>query len=445
MQFLRDMAYRVFQRKHTAHHEAIYQEILRFKPEQAEVYLRQLIKHAQTHVPFYTERLPKSIDWVQKFENIPLLTKATIKDNLERLKSDDIDSRDWRWNHTGGSTGQPLTVAQDRTYDYWRVASERFFYEQMLGVEVDRVPKVLLWGSMADVFKQKARLKDRIFTWAQNLTTLNTYTMSEEHMAQYIEIINKRKPVIIRGYAGSLHRIARYAKEHNLRLYHPKVVVSAAETLTKEMRELMEEMYGCKVHNYYGSREVGAIAGECKKGKIHIFAFNHRMEVLDMEGKPVAPGQEGRVIITTLHNYAMPLIRYQIEDTAIAGGACACGLQLPTIEHVTGRIWDYFVTKEGEMVLGGVFTRQLWDKPWVREFQVVQNDYEDFDIFYVPKGEPPQAEMEYIEGRIRFVMGENCQVKWHAVEEIPKTPQGKHLFTISHVSRRLFGEKREEE
>ena len=217
-------------------------------------------------------------------------------------------------------------------------------------------------------------------------------------------------------------------------MYKPKFVYSSAETLQPFMRELIEEVFGCKVYDFYGSREVGAIAGECSHGKMHIFSFNNLVEVVDFSGNPVAPGEEGRVIITTLHNYSMPLIRYDIGDTARLGEApCSCGSPLPVIEEITGRITDHFLTRDGGLVHGEYFSHLFYFKRWVAEFQVVQEDFDLIKIYFVKNLNftPPSQDIEDIEKKIRLVMGEDCKIEWIEVKVIPPTPQGKRLFTRS--------------
>jgi phenylacetate-CoA ligase len=258
--------------------------------------------------------------------------------------------------------------------------------------------------------------------------------MTESDMNRYLAIINSYKPDLIRGYAGSLYVLSRYAEKKGISMHSPRAVVSTAEMLTEEMRERIERVFGTKVYNFYGSRETNNLAGECNEGLLHILAFHNYIEILDWYGRPVQEGEEGRVIVTNLHNYSMPFIRYEIGDTAILGSKkCKCGNPLPTLKKVTGRITDHFINEKGALIHGEYFTHLFYLKDWVRAFQVIQEDYKKIRILIVLGDKVNESEKKDIEEKIKLVMGADCQVIWEFVDEIPKTPQGKHLYTRSLI------------
>jgi phenylacetate-CoA ligase len=307
----------------------------------------------------------------------------------------------------------------------------------MLGIEEPIVRKVILWGSERDIFQGGLGWKARLSNWLSNTVFLNSFRMTEDDMGRYLTIINSYKPDLIRGYAGSLYELCRYAKKRGIKMHTPKAVVSTAETLMDKMREEIENVFGTKVYDFYGSRETNNLAGECKEGLLHIFAFHNYIEVLDSYDRPVKEGEEGRIIVTNLHNYSMPFIRYEIGDMAILGPKkCKCGSLLPTLKKITGRITDHFVKKDGTVIHGEYFTHLFYFKDWVKAFQVVQEDYQKIRILVVLKNKVNEHEKKDIENKVKLVMGWDCQVVWEFVDDIPKTPQGKHLYTLSKVWRR---------
>jgi phenylacetate-CoA ligase len=391
-------------------------------------YRQALLKYARDHVPYYRQHLDG--DWTA----LPTLTKTLIRENLQDLQSDDLSTRQCLTTSSGGSTGQPISLVQDAEYREWNAATQDFFCRHLIGVDYGRVPTVVLWGSERDLFGLHESWKHRIRNWLLDTTFLNSFRMTQQDMARYVEIINRRKPVLLRGYAGSLYEMARFAKARGLRLHHPRKIWSAAETLRPFMRQAIEEMFNCPVHDFYGSREVGPMAGECEKGRLHIFSFNNLVEVVDANNQPVGPGQEGRVLVTTLHNFAMPLIRYDIGDAAVAGEPCDCGLALPTLARVLGRVTDHFKARDGTLVHGEYFTHLFYFRDWVREFQVLQRDFDLIEVYYVRHGTIAESDVAEINGKIRLVMGANCRIEWREVAEIPRTPQGKLLYTRSLVA-----------
>jgi phenylacetate-CoA ligase len=429
-------AYRNLTLKPPRQRELFYNEILQSYGEQSQAYLQSLLDYATVRVPYYTNLADSWREGNSELTHFPLLTKPLIRENFERLKSDEIASRNCFLNSSGGSTGQPISIMQDREFEEWREATELFYYRQFLGIDLGGLPQVILWGSTKDIKRQTNTkdIKGKLLKLIQPTTFLNSFKMTKEDLQQYVEIINQERPVLIKAYAGSLYQLAKFVKNNNLSIHRPKLLYTSAETLRPFMRELIEDVFGCKVYDFYGSREVGAIAGECSRGKIHIFNFNNYLEVVDRDNNPVQLGEEGRILVTTLHNYSMPLIRYEIGDMAIPGKPCDCGSSLPTLARVTGRVKDHFLTKEGTMVDGGYFTRQFYFRNWVDEFQVLQKDFDFIEIYYVSNGEPVASEMADICTQIRLAMGEDCQIEWHQVEEVPRTPQGKLLYTRSLVN-----------
>ena len=399
-------------------------------------HLEKLLSHAYQNVPFYIKRLNSIVRdcglSIDDFDKIPLLTKRDVREYGKELISKDIGTRKWFYNSSGGSTGEPVRFIQDELFYKWSAASKRIYYENIIGINEPAVKKILLWGSERDIFKGTIGFKAKMMNWLTNTKFLNSFRMSETDMEQYVKILNSYKPDLIRAYAGSLYELCKFIEKKRIAIHRPKVIVTSAEKLRREMREKIESVFGTKVYDFYGSREVDCIAGECNAGLLHIFTFNSYVEVLNEHNYSVKEGEIGKIIITTLHNYSMPLIRYEIGDTAVLGPKkCKCGNPLPTLKEVSGRITDHFIREDKTIIHGEYFTHLFYLKDWINAFQVVQEDYGKIRIFVVPRGDINEAEKREIESKIKFVMGKNCNILWEFVEEIPATNSGKHIYTKS--------------
>lgn len=350
-------------------------------PGEAEKALEQLLAFAKQHVPYYRDSFARGQGDGRRLDAWGVLTKSDIRTNADALTSKDGVERGSHANSSGGSTGEPLTVFQNRPYKDWQVATERFYYERFVGVDYDACSKIVLWGSERDIFAQGIGISAKVKNWFGQTSLLNSFRMTEKDMDVFIGEINRRKPHLVHAYAGSLYQLASHGKARALKAHRPSAIVTSAETLQPFMRKSIEEYFRCKVHDFYGSREVGPMAAECDKGRMHLFNFNNYVEVLGDRNRPVNPGEEGRVIVTTLHNYSMPLIRYEIGDLAVRGEACSCGYPGPTLDKILGRVTDHFVTEDGTLVHGEYFTHLFYFKPWVREFQVLQEDRKKIKIY----------------------------------------------------------------
>lgn len=408
-----------------------------------ETHIMNLILHAYKNVPYYRRILKEAgianneTITIQKFEKIPMLTKEIIGN--KNLASTDYTTRRWYYNYSGGSTGEPTRFIQDENYGKWFKATSKYYYKDMLGIDEVSAKKVILWGSPRDIFKGNVGLKAKISNWLENTTFLNSFRMTKEDMQGYIKIINTHKPDLIRGYAGSLYELCKYAEEAGLSIYAPKILVSSAETLLDKMREKIETVFRTKIYDFYGSRETASLAGECQCGLMHIFTFNNYIEILDDHNQPVKEGEMGKVVVTNLHNYSMPFIRYEIGDAAVLGSKkCKCGNMLPTLEKVAGRVEEQFVREDGGIVIGYFFVHLLGvvrNKGHIKKFQVIQEDYKRIKILIIPEGVMDKLEKKSIEDKIRAVMGKDCKIIWDFVEDIPKTKSGKYLYTKSLVKR----------
>lgn len=407
-----------------------------------EKYLTKLLLHAYKNVPYYHHIFEEvgvvsdgTVD-LSKFSKIPILTKETMREHHQELISKDYKTRKWYYNSSGGSTGEPTRFIQDDTYTKWGNVAFYYWYKDILGVDEPDVKKIILWGSERDLFQGGMGWKTKIVNWLTNTVFLNSFRMTEEDMENYIKTINVYKPDLIRGYAGSLYELCRYAERKNIDVYTPKIVVGAAETLSDEMRHKIENVFGTKVYDYYGSRETNNLAGECKEGLMHVLAFHNYIEVLNNHNQPVKEGEEGRVIVTNLHNYSMPFIRYEIGDMAVLGHErCKCGNVLPTLKKITGRITDHFVKEDGAIIHGEYFTHLFYLKDWVKAFQVIQEDYKRIRLLIVLGGDIRDSERKDIEDKIKLVMGKDCKIIWEFIEQILRTESGKYLYTKSLVRR----------
>ncbi|MGG1663554.1 phenylacetate--CoA ligase family protein [Brevibacillus sp. NRS-1366] len=410
--------------------------------------LARLLRHAYEHVPYFRSRLeeagvvsPEGSVFLDKFTKLPLMERGTFYPFYETLKSDDLGRRKWYENWSGGSTGEPIRLIQDNAYFQWNQAV-KIMYDQWSSRElVDK--QIVLWASERDLMVGKETWKTYMGRWMRNEQWLNTRKMSESCLQNYVERINRFRPVQILAYVESLYELARYAEDRGLAVHSPRSIMTTASMLYPHMRGKIEQVFQAPVFNRYGSREIGAIACECEQHTgLHVSMFTHYVEIVAPDGRPVSPGETGELVITSLHNYAMPIIRYRIGDTASwAVESCSCGRSLPMLKEITGRVNDCFVKPNGELVDGRMFVILLGTQSFVKKFQVMQNEVGQLDISIIPIQEMHDPHYFYQDGiekivaKCRDLMGEEVHIQLHFVQDIPTTASGKFRFTISNVKR----------
>lgn len=408
--------------------------------------MTNLLAHAAKHVPYYARVLRDAgvvngsgaID-LRHFSRIPLLDKPTIRQHFESLKSDDLRTRKWYCETSGGSTGEPVRLVQDMDYK-WCAKAGSMLTDSWTGYHVG-MKKVLLWGSERDLFVGRETPRIRFLRWLRNEEWCNVFRVTPELMRQYVEAINRHRPVQILAYAGSIYELARFIQQEGLSVYSPKGIMTSAGTLYPYMRQPIEEVFRAPVFNRYGSREVGNIATECERHEgLHITMPTHHVEVLREDGSPAATGEVGEIVVTLLTNFSMPLIRYRIGDMATRSDkTCSCGRAWPMLGSVTGRVTDTFIARNGTQVHGEYFTHLMYFQDWVEKFQVVQEEVDLIRMVIKLKGKeaPPEdsATRREIVEKVRLVMGSDCRVAWDFVPDIAPTASGKFRYTLSKVAR----------
>jgi len=231
-----------------------------------------------------------------------------------------------------------------------------------------------------------------------------------------------------------LEYLARYIKLHGGLRTKLQSVITAAETVTPAQRELLHEVFQVPVLASYGSREFMLIAMECEHGGMHISADNLLVECL-RDGSPAAPGELGQVVITDLHNYGMPFIRYQIGDVAtIRAGLCPCGRGLPMLQDVHGRMPDTIQTPDGKLISGLFFPHLLKEFDWIEQFQVIQKELDKLHVKLVaPDRRAAEQGLPQLRQEIFAVTGKDMQIEIIFVEDIPRTATGKHRNVVSEI------------
>ncbi len=271
--------------------------------------LARLIAHAYAHVPYYrrvmTERgiRPEHIRSAEDLVLLPLLTRDVIQERLVELRAERAVDRPHliRANHTGGSTGTPLTFYQDEDYRTWGTMDLVRNYE-MCGYRLGD-PIAFLWGSDYDARPHRT-VRGKLQNVIENRLFLDAFDSDEQDLIDFARQLAAFSPRLLVGYASSLALLARVIEAHGLRGVRPAAIQSSAEVLTPSQRTLLEQTFGCEVFDRYGCREVGNIAHECASHQgLHMLADNNIVEILGDDPR-ARPGDEGQIAVTNLNNLA---------------------------------------------------------------------------------------------------------------------------------------------
>jgi len=400
--------------------------------------LERLIIHASTKVPYYKELLHNHQNDIRtlaatptKLNKLPILEKETIRNRSSDLLANDHDTRKTYWNTSGGSTGIPVRFLQDT--DYLK-ASRYITFQQKLstGYKIGD-PWVKIWGNERETEKGRKTMNGRLIDLAKNLTTLNSFRMSDSDQRVFLETINRKRPNLVVSYVQSIYELAKFAKTNGIGVNSVGAIIVSAGTLYPFMKEEIERVFNAPVFNRYGSRELGNIAISSPENDELAISKGVWVETVNDDGNTVPYGTEGDLVVTSLTNYSMPLIRYRIGDRGILRlKENAEGETMMVLEKITGRTVDVFKTANGEKIDGEYFTHLLYFRDWIRKFQFIQKAVDNITLNLVANNPPPE-ELDEIELKVKHVMGENCKVVFRYLEDIKTPESGKFRYTISEL------------
>jgi phenylacetate-CoA ligase len=246
-------------------------------------------------------------------------------------------------------------------------------------------------------------------------------------IADQVAWLREQAPAYLLSHAVNLHFLARHCREHGIRLPTLRGLRSSGEVLSEAARLACQEAWGLHPVDMYSAVEIGYLALQCPEhGQLHVQAENALVEVLDSDGRPCGPGEVGRVVVTPLHNFAMPLLRYELGDLAEVGPPCACGRSLPVLRRVLGRTRDMLLLPSGERRLYYV-GKATASFPGIIQHQVVQTSLQTIEFRMVARRKLTAQE----EARLRdTVLGEiehGFRLDFVYCDEIERTASGKYL------------------
>lgn len=402
--------------------------------------LAALLRHSHAHVPWYREKMkeigaePGDFKSLDDLARLPLLRRQNAREAGDRRKST-APPLPAVMKSTSGTMGQPLAFGYDIDSDYWRMAVKLRGY----GWAGYRLGDSSLhyWGATTAKPPAKQRAKIFLDRYLKRETYVNCTLRGETELDDAVAQIRATKPRVIVCYTQAGADLARHINQKGMRTWGTIPVLCGAERLLPADRADLEKAFGPAVFETYGCREVMLIATECEKHDgLHQSMENLIVEIVVTENgreRPARPGEVGEVVITDLHNYGMPFIRYANGDLATQGDGrrCACGRSLLRIGPIEGRVTETLRDGSGARVSGLVFNVMFASvlASSVREFQAVQHKDSSITLRLVPTKPLDDQAQELIRSTCKTYL-KGIEVKTEIVKEIPLTKGGKRQPVI---------------
>ena len=402
--------------------------------------LEGLLAHARRTVPFYRDRLaplrglqPGGLT-PELWRRIPVLRRSDVQAAGQALVTRSLPEGHGRMADvsTSGSTGRPITVKNTAVMQLLFTAMNMRFHlwhGRDLSATVAAI-QALSPDQAAAARERRAR------HWVAGYHGGPMYHFDVRNpVSEQLRWLRAVDPHYLLTHPSNLMALIARARETGTRLNRLAQVATLGELVTPRHRETCRSAWGVDLFDAYSSKELGMMALQCP-GHAHYLVQAERvyLEVLDDRGEPCGPGTVGRIVATDLHNFASPLIRYEIGDHAEVGGPCPTGRGLPVLERILGRTRNMLMLPSGETMWPSFPARLFLDVVPVRQLQLVQRTREDIDVKLAMDDPLTPDQERRLREALRAKLGHPFHLTFTVVDEIPLGPGGKYEDFRSEVA-----------
>lgn len=416
-------------------------------PDELEQYqlarLRAVATHAAQHIPYYKKLFrsrdfnPEQLVRLEDLRVLPLLSKDGVRIAGGELHADDAARLHAHPITTSGSTGAPLQLLVDKGAD----VLEFTYYRRIWGWAGYTLGARFAELSAEYFAVHRKRLRARVHHH-ERLTRrlmLNSLLLSSAALPDYLKALERFRPRFLKGLPSNLHVLALLCSGQKRRPSF-EAVFSQGENLYPHQRRLIEEVFSTRVFDSYGQLERVAAISQCPYGSYHIHSDYGLVELLGVDrqaGIELQPGSRlAEIVGSSLHNHAMPLLRYRTHDLVEIGenaAACRCGRTLPIVKRIIGRDSDAIITPDGRAVTALYLVFDLI--PGLMIAQVEQPSLDTLIVRYACEQQNQElVERGLRDGLSRFVgTGMRVELQRRASDELRGDKAAKFKPVISHV------------
>ncbi len=406
--------------------------------------LRSLIQHAYTNVPYYRRVMlergltPADITSPTDISKLPILTKDIIRDNLEEMCSEGPLRNRLVPAHTSGSTGNPLlfydSIDERRAHGLARAIRAREWAGVRLG---DRSMHIHL---RSESLPRRQRPAAWVTRELRRVVDVDSGSTSEHTLPGIIARMRQIEPFYLDSYPSIIFFIASFIRDSGLSAPHPLAIITGGEQLLDHQRELIADVFGTEPYSKYSSFENWEMASECPSHSgMHVNAEDIILELVDEAGAPTPRGERGAILITNLHNYGMPFIRYENGDySSLAEAPCPCGRGLPLLDSLLGRLADFVYSKSGRRVTATGMPLGRLALLGITRFQIVQDEPGRIVLRVIAPEATTASAKEAVKNGVREhllpSLGPGMHMEVEFTQHIEPTAAGKHLPVLSRLT-----------
>ena len=404
--------------------------------------LRKIIGYSYENVPYYTKLFnresirPSDIRCFEDMETIPVLKKDDVRRNFHALMSRKRRPGDIAAvSKTSGTTGKPFTIYHNRE-SYVLLQAIYELAHDVAGLH-NVIKRALLFSRRVCFYGMGT--KSRGFFFGRNpdydplIRQIIFMNVADERIfLEYYRIIKRLKPRFMLARPQTLYLFTSFLKRRGLYDIHFDSILCAGEMLLKNHRDAIERHFGCRIFNLYASNENIIRAFECGRHEgQHIHPELSFTETI-RNNKQVF-NRPGKITCTTLHNYCMPLIRYEIGDLGtISRRRCGCGRQSLMLESIDGRTNDIIRLPNGNYVFPIAFIELMSEMKNIRESQVVQESEGELVIRVVRDHGHTERDTRSLVSSVKSLTGPGVKIRV-SFEDMIYEEGKKYKFIVSRI------------
>lgn len=394
--------------------------------------LASVLQHASQHIPHYQSLRNKQHLSLKDF---PILYKADIKHSPDDFMWHPDRKNELVCEKSSGSSGIQGTIYMSKEEQSKVIGLQTLLWE-WAGYKMG---KPMLQTGITPNRSLEKRLKDLLFRVRYEAA----FGLKKDDILSALSSFKNVNKPVFGGYASSLYIYAQTALENGLTDIHFGTIISWGDKLFDHYRTTIEKAFHCKVYDIYGTTEGFTIAGQKDSTYAYMITPQVFVELLDEHGNDVPDGTMGRVVVTHLDAYEMPLIRYYLGDLAIKLPESEYPenkeLAFPMFKKIIGRDTDIVYTPSGKSMVVHSFTGIFEHLPEIKQFRVLQHELSGIIIEYIPEATFNPHTLDTIQQKIVTSLNEHIHIEFREVTDIPHSPSGKPQLIVSTLSRSTNG------
>lgn len=397
--------------------------------------LSQVLAHAYEHVPFYKEKFsqagltPTDIKTPEDLLKLPLTEKDELKEAFpDKILAKNLPASRGQLRSTSGSSGKPFSFYIDAKYKN-EERKALFRLHNAIGLHFgDKIIR------LRNSYLRGDGLRNTLQRHFGNTIHVTTQDMSLSKMPYYLAQIEKHKPKMIESFPQHILALARYMEEHHLHLPVENILIVGGKVFD-DQKQLLEKVFQAKVFNEYGASEVMRVAYQCeRRNAYHLDVGRYFIELIH-KGKHAKEGELGEIVLTSLCNDYMPLIRYRIKDMAVAGGSCDCARTYPVVSEIKGRVMESIFLKNGRFLDQNLVRLEITGfSEKIDGFQTIYTKEHELQVHIIPKSTFSTQDEKTLIANLNKLLKGGCPIKIKRVDSIARYgAELKEMGTLTEV------------